>query len=172
METKCLVCADEGLYFCRICSLYYCCEHLCSHLSVAWESNTWSTRENFNANNTRSGSIREQEADQHTRTTIQNNAKSLPACSEAELQESLDYYRFQIRRIRAELERRSLLVPGLYVGGSGYTANFNTTHRRKPRNRRLDNKGYNATVQLLCNLVRKGSFTVEQVEILLKERSK
>ena len=114
IDRFCNVCKEDASYFCRMCSLHFCSEHLCLHLNVAWEANSWTHRntENYDEDN----GVREDGNDRFeqcldesiSRTDIQNNAKPLPAYTEAELQSQYKFYLSQARRIRTELERRAI----------------------------------------------------------------
>lgn len=173
MINICSICQDDsGFYFCRICSQHYCAEHLCLHLNTAWEDSTWSSREQ------ESGELRyglsiggETSLETSKAKAIPSplNPRTLPSIPEKQLQNMLDFYATQARRIRAELERRSISISGLDTEyerirrGSGYTAK-----RSGIRNQAVRNRSISKIVELFSRNVREGKMSLEQVEILLR----
>jgi len=163
IERECSVCKEDASYFCRMCNLHYCVEHLCLHLNVAWENNTWTRRhENENCES------RDVDAygaglqtTTNSRDTIQDNAKSLPAYTEEELQTQINFYMSQARRIRAELARREVFAknPSHLPQGfnfSRFKSDSNTT-KRYPKSK------YNS-VRLLSDQLRSGTINLAYVQ--------
>ena len=183
MISLCSICQDDsGFYFCRLCSTRYCAEHLCLHLSVAWESNTWSSREQeresagvlkygINTGNPDSQETSEQDSSANPTISQTPNSRTLPSFTEEQLQNMLDFYVLQARRIRAELERRAICISGVASEydrlrqGSGYTRT-----RKAVRNRSVGDRKLSKVVELFARNVRAGKMTLEQIEILLRSK--
>src|ERR1700690_1791150 len=121
VERTCITCNEEELMFCRMCNTHQCTEHLCLHLNVAWEGNSWTKRHERDYENKRSEShyssenydeyeddVGEQPAESSAAPEIPSAPKPLCAYSEAQLREQYTFYTSQARRIRIELERRSV----------------------------------------------------------------
>jgi hypothetical protein len=163
--------------FCRMCNLHYCVEHLCLHLNVAWEGNSWTKRHERDYENQRSSTQNTSEdiygdeveydttANSLPEPQVQRTAKPLCAYSEAQLREQYNFYTSQARRIRIELERRSLPATDL-LGHKPRSQPFLPRHdnaaRRKPRNTRLGSSATSA-YELLLSRIGTGSISVEQV---------
>src|SRR5271154_6244896 len=112
IERICSVCPEEAPMFCRMCNLHYCPDHLCLHLNVAWETNTWTRRNNSDSGGVRTPVLSGHEFDDAGRDYIQDAPKSILSYTEAELQAQYNFYLSQARRIRVELERRCLPLAG------------------------------------------------------------
>jgi len=114
IDRFCNVCKEDASYFCRMCSLHFCSEHLCLHLNVAWEANSWTHRntedydEDQGVREDGNGRFEQCVDEPIPRTDLQNTPKPLPAYTEAELQSQYKFYLSQARRIRTELERRAI----------------------------------------------------------------
>src|SRR5271154_585916 len=116
IDRICSVCPEEAPMFCKMCSLHYCPDHLCLHLNVAWESNTWTRRNNSDSE----GCGRAEQSNEPDRNyeepTIPTAPRTILSYTEAELQAQYNFYLSQARRIRVELERRCLPLPGASDG--------------------------------------------------------
>lgn len=117
IDRNCTVCNEDAQFFCKMCSTHYCTEHLCLHLNVAWENNSWTKRnEREMDENTRFRNRTDEEQiwsgdedrSNERKPILPSNAKSVAAYTEAELQAQYNFYLSQARRIRNELERRAL----------------------------------------------------------------
>lgn len=170
IDRYCSVCNSEAPMFCRMCSTHYCPDHLCLHLNVAWETNTW-TRRNSSEQGYKAeledecsggGEVAESSV-LDERVEIPNTAKSLLSYSEAELQAQYHFYTSQARRIRIELERRSLPSTGAeackqrqYVPPK--RAQLASQHRRK-----VLPKSATYHVELLLSRLRLGQISAGQI---------
>lgn len=189
MISTCSICSDDsGFYFCRLCCSHYCAEHLCLHLNTAWEDSTWSSREQesgelrYGLNTGLEETIRgndildkyQEEASSKAKTSSipsPLNPRTLPSISEKQLQNMLDFYATQARRIRAELERRSISISGLDSEYERIRQGFSyTTKRSSVRNQNARNRNISKIVELFSRNVREGKMSIEQIEILLRSK--
>lgn len=181
VERSCNVCNEEASLFCRMCKQHCCWEHLCSHLAIAHEDNTYTQRlgDAYEDSAIRDGNT-EQESPTSFNSTF-NGENILPltkqtiqSYSETELHRAYDYHRAQTRRIRAELERRALfdsgVVPTIHLSGSYYEKELRRNSIRA-RSRSLG-KGASASFDLLLNQLRKGYVSLEYIKCKLEHFSK
>lgn len=181
----CSVCGDEGMYFCRMCSVAYCCEHLCLHLSVAWEENSWTKRnsqeeecsdereEISNGNVADYGNVLPERYPNQPVTSrhssLFSNEKALPSYSETQLKSALEFYRGQARRINRELERRALPLAGSFPIEQGQLL------ARKPVKHRVTKrcgvtkipKPIQNAFEVFANLMRTGRITPDELKAIL-----
>lgn len=186
METDryCNVCNDLASYFCRMCSTHYCAAHLCLHLSVAWESNSWTKRNEREIEDenktirTLSGSIErygqcDEECESlqkiyvNNRMDISHNAKSVATYSQAQLQAQLQFYMSQARRIRAELERRAVSlesVEEIERRQFNFRANRNITSSQKLYSPKSTiSRQFNKHTTVLSSSLRSGYISLEYI---------
>ncbi len=173
VERTCITCNEEALMFCRMCNTHQCTEHLCLHLNVAWEGNSWTKRHERDYEIQTSGadnSDAEEYGDEGEATIpepyqVQVAPKPLCAYSEAQLREQYNFYTSQARRIRIELERRSLPASspvGCKSSQRSFLPRHNNAPQRKPRNTNLG-KSATHSYELLLDRIRTGSLTPEQL---------
>jgi hypothetical protein len=170
VERECSVCREEAPMFCRMCSLHYCPDHLCLHLNVAWETNTWTRRndagnirnERISAGKTYGDEPRREVQDALSHP-IPNTPKSLPAYTEAELQAQYNFYLSQARRIRVELERRCLSAEGASQSKQKLPYAWEQEQRNKPKYRKTLPKSATYAVGLLLNQMRAGTLRPDQI---------
>src|SRR5271155_705656 len=112
IDRICSVCPEEAPMFCKMCSLHYCPDHLCLHLNVAWETNTWTRRNNSDSDSSRGLAESGLQTEYEVRDVLQAAPKSILSYTETELQAQYNFYLSQARRIRVELERRCLPLAG------------------------------------------------------------
>lgn len=191
-EPSCSICPDDGLYFCRICATRYCCEHLCSHLAVAWESNSWTQRsareikeqyeseavddigvrvstEETPSNGERLGN-RPAHAPQPFEVQISESL--LRTCSTHELRARYNYYLDAARAYRNELERREVFASGnpsdAFLGfnergrNSGVRAKSGLRGTVQVPSGRVP-KSASRAVEILSRAIRTGCLSVEDV---------
>jgi hypothetical protein len=175
VERTCITCNEEALMFCRMCNTHQCTEHLCLHLNVAWEGNSWTKRHERDYEDQRSSTQNTSEdiygdevecdttANSLPEHQVQPTAKPLCAYSEAQLREQYHFYTSQAKRIRIELERRSLPAEGLLPSGR---VKYNAPQARKlPGRQRSVSLGRGATCsyELLLSKIRAGDLSVEDI---------
>lgn len=183
METdrECVVCKEDASYFCRMCSLHFCSEHLCLHLNVAWETNTWTHRntENYDED------IQEEKQDVDNRRNgilgsdsglrnilpdgdyvLQNTPKPLPAYSESELQAQYKFYLSQARRIRTELERRAISLESPEEREQRQLLSRRTPYDkpRRIRDARVLPKSLSKHIEVLLSGIGNGSISLEYIK--------
>jgi hypothetical protein len=177
VERTCITCNEDAALFCRLCATNQCYDHMCLHLSVAHSDNTWTKRHERDYEDQRSSTQNTSEdiygdeveydttADSLPEPQVQPTAKPLCAYSEAQLREQYNFYTSQARRIRIELDRRSLPAEGI-TGCKSAQRSFlqrrNTTAHRKPRNTNLG-KSATYSYELLLGKIRAGDLTPEQL---------
>ena len=172
-------CFELANYHCKLCSAVFCSEHLCSHLSVAWESNTWTSR------NTPQFQSQGDEYDNKTVRTerdrkfenepaISSDAISLESYSIPELQEKYNLYLSLAREFRDELEKRevfgsslptSYLPPFYAPRESRKLQNIPIQSRTRPK---VLSKKLLSRIELLANSIRDGTISFAEVEAKLK----
>ena len=155
--------------FCKMCNLHYCPDHLCLHLNVAWESNTW-TKRNSDDNQgigqgISSNTLREQydEPNIDRGIEIQIAPRSILSYTETELQAQYNFYLSQARRIRVELERRCLPLAGAPEGKQKRPVSWERRECNKHKPRKTVPKSAAHAVELLLNQMRLGGIRVDQV---------
>jgi hypothetical protein len=179
IDRFCSVCNEDANYFCRMCSRHYCAEHLCLHLNVAWENNSW-TRRNDNENieirrgiyslqfsSEESDEVPCLEKNKDTKITIPTNAKSVATYSIPELEEQLRHYIVQARRIRAELERRSISIESL---ADSESRRLYSQSKRKPP-RRGYARGVSRSIEILCSALRTGTLSLDAILMQMRAPS-
>jgi hypothetical protein len=161
--------------FCRMCNTHQCTEHLCLHLNVAWEGNSWTKRHERDYENQRSptqntsSNIYGDEVEYDTTANslpepqVQPTAKPLCAYSEAQLREQYEFYTSQARRIRIELERRSLPASSPMEGGRKRQYVSPRMDVPKPKSRTSLGKGAAYSRDVLLSKIRSGDLTLEQL---------
>jgi hypothetical protein len=178
-EPPCSVCSDDGLYFCRICSTHFCAEHTCSHLSVAWESNSWTRR---NADETgilrRTSKVQTDAEDVSADNTIQTQGllsfdeQTLRAHSTQFLREQYNLYLDTARAIRNELERREVFAtgkPSVLAGLAFEHERGANILRRQKRSNPVQvrsgrvSKSASASIEILSRALRANCISVEQI---------
>lgn len=185
VERNCSVCQEEAPMFCRLCSTSYCPDHLCLHLNVAWETNTWTKRNSNDSEGTRESDIPKSNSRNdasldinsinstylETKTDLPNPPKSILTYTEAQLQEQYNFYLSQARRIRTELERRAISLSGTSASGRDFHASFERHEPiRKKSNHKLP-KSATYAYELLLGKLRSGHISVEQVAIGIAQMS-
>jgi hypothetical protein len=167
VDRKCSVCLEEAPMFCRMCNLHYCPDHLCLHLNVAWEENTWTRRNSSEQHDNDSSRIRESlhgtTYDEDTGFEVQATPKPLPAYTEAQLQAQYNFYLSQARRIRIELERRCLPLSGAEEGAQKRPVSWERLHSDKRKPRKTLPKSTTYAVELLLNRLRSGALSLEDI---------
>lgn len=167
IDRTCHVCNEDASYYCKMCLLHFCSEHLCLHLNVAWENNSW-TKRNQEAGDKYDhrdvGSIQAScvENEFQKSNLLSDNAKSLPSYSEEELQQQLNFYMYQARRIKHELARRALFDPSaLLLKPNSYG----------PRQKRLRvqgrTKSISNAVDILLSELRAGNLSAADISTKL-----
>ena len=169
--------------FCRMCNTHQCTEHLCLHLNVAWEQNSWTKRherelheyQTSESDISSEASSWDEETDTNsppestTAPPLPSTPKPLCAYSEAQLREQYHFYTTQARRIRIELERRTLPASGA-VGAS--TKQRTLLPRRDSATpvagKRSLGKGATASYELLLSRLRTGSITLDYIQSKLE----
>ncbi len=169
VERICSVCAEEAPMFCRLCNLHYCPDHLCLHLNVAWETNTWTKRNNNDSQGSRipekyaEAESSDCEFEHRERDAIPNTPKSLLSYTEAQLQAQYNFYLSQARRIRTELERRAVFIASVETSerrSNGSFAGIQHTHN-KPRRNLPRSATY--AYEFLLDKLRQGHISADQV---------
>lgn len=171
METDryCTVCNDLASYFCRLCSTHYCAAHLCLHLSVAWESNSWTKRnekeiDNENTRSRESESVQLENSENAT-AAISSNAKSVATYSQTQLQAQLQFYMSQARRIRAELERRAVFIESVPKQEIFQRSKCYKDGIQKQPIRRVRRSSIHTTraISILCDSLRSSNISLEYI---------
>ena len=154
----CIVCNDEGLYFCRVCSSSYCFEHLCLHLSVAQESNSWTNRNNS-------------EEPHEPEAPAVGNEKALTSYTEEQLKSALNFYTSQSRAVRRELERRSLPISGAFTLEDERFNSPRNSYKRKlnPGKPKLSKRAVEAQ-KVLIDALRANHISLEQMAVFLQQQ--
>jgi len=159
--------------FCRMCNLHYCPDHLCLHLNVAWETNTWTSRNNNDGERLRNSDdsakreyvdVQSSQWDEDSEPSIPNTPKSILTYTEPQLQAQYNFYLSQARRIRVELERRCLPLAGTPQSRPERTIPRNCTQYNKPKRRSTVPKSATYAVELLLNRIRAGTLSAEAIQ--------
>jgi hypothetical protein len=175
IDRVCNVCNEEASLFCRMCKQHCCWEHLCSHLAVAHEDNSYTQRlgDDFNENE-RSDEKRSLGIPRDNLETAQgtnllpHDNRTIQSYSQAELQERYDYHRSQTRRIKAELERRALFDSGAIPNEHLSSAYYKEKLQRVQQRRKILPKSASSAVSLLSDRLRSGQVSVEYIQRELK----
>lgn len=172
IDRYCCVCNEDASYFCRMCATHQCAQHLCLHLNVAWETNTW-TRRNSNDDT----GVREVcECDgicddgDFSRDILPSTPKPLPAYTETELQSQYKFYLTQARRIRTELERRAVSLESPEESASRELLS-QRSRKHSPRayvRERVLQRSISKHVEVLLSNLRSGNIKVEQISACIK----
>src|SRR5271155_4893769 len=165
IDRICSVCLEEAPMFCKMCSLHYCPDHLCLHLNVAWESNTWTRRNNSDSEGSRilyNDGV-DAQSYEDSEPTIQAAPKSILSYTETELQAQYNFYLSQARRIRIELERRCLPLASPAEGKQKRPVSWERRECNKHKPRKAVPKSATHAVELLLNQMRLGGIRAEQV---------
>ncbi len=176
IDRECCVCKEDASYFCRLCATHQCAEHLCLHLNVAWETNTWAHRnkENYDEDSgvREDGHGRfEQCLDEPVpRTDLQNTPKPLPAYTEAELQTQYKFYITQARRIRIELERRAVSLESPEENASRQLLSQRSwkLSARAHIRPRVFPRSLSKHVEVLLSAIREHRISIEQASACIK----
>src|SRR5271155_3620054 len=160
IDRICSVCPEEAPMFCKMCSLHYCPDHLCLHLNVAWESNTWTRRNNSDSSTSRIP-IKTDVLDEGVAISLA--PKSILSYTEAELQAQYNFYLSQARRIRVELERRCLPLASPAESKQKRPVSWERRECNKHKPRKAVPKSATHAVELLLNQMRLGGIRAEQV---------
>ena len=150
--------------FCRMCNLHYCPDHLYLHLNVAWETNTWTRRNNSDSEGVRTPVLSGHEFADVGGDYIQTAPKSILSYTEPELQAQYNFYLSQARRIRVELERRCLPLSGAPESGSKRTIPRSCAQYNKPKPRPTVPKSVTHAVELLLSGLRAGVLSTEAIK--------
>jgi hypothetical protein len=170
LERTCTQCGEDANLYCRLCKLNYCWEHPCHHLSAAHEDDSYTQRlgDEIHA----SLAIRDIENNQTPEPTIRPDTRTIQSYSLQELQTLYDKHRAEARRIRAELERRTLFASGVVPNAYAFDSyNRKKLQAKSPKPRRLPRSDA-AAVSLLSDKLRNGEVTVEYILDKLKRFSK
>src|SRR5277367_236330 len=162
IDRICSVCPEEAPMFCKMCSLHYCPDHLCLHLNVAWESNTWTRRNNSDSEGCGESNYRTED-DLDFEPPIQAAPKSILSYTETELQAQYNFYLSQARRIRVELERRCLPLEGAAQSKQKRPVSWERRECNKHKPRKAVPKSATHAVELLLNQMRLGGIRADQV---------
>ena len=175
VERSCNVCNEEASLFCRMCKQHCCWEHLCSHLAVAHEDNSYTQRlgDDLDYKNEKSRNLHgDEETELLSSSEVSNilpsDNRTIQSYSQAELQERYDYYRSQTRRIRAELERRALFDSGAIPNEHLSSAYYKEKLQRVQQRRKVLPKSASSAVSLLSDRLRSGQVSVEYIQHELK----
>jgi hypothetical protein len=176
-ERTCITCNEEALMFCRMCSTHQCTEHLCLHLNVAWEQNSWTKRHEREYENQRSKSNNAGEtiygdeveladvADEpETARVLSSTPKPLCAYSEAQLRGQYNFYTSQARRIRIELERRTIPTEGVLECGRKQSKTLQRRDVSQFRRKSPLGKSATSSYELLLSKLRSGSISLEYIQ--------
>jgi len=181
VDRYCSICQEEANLHCRMCCKHYCFDHMCHHLQVAHEDNSYTIRLQNERDLDEDKSIQTINSNEHVSfpfghnslpaSNIQADAKSPSTYTEAELQEQLEYHRSQARRIRNELERRALFASGVVPHDHlGCKTDWDSYSKRKYNNvstrsnRSRLPKSISSAIQILSNNLRYGAISVEQIK--------
>src|SRR5271163_2377981 len=165
IDRVCSVCPEEAPMFCRMCNLHYCPDHLCLHLNVAWENNTWTSRNNNDSEGSGTRSeVCHVQSDNSSRDTIPHAPKSILSYTEAELQSQYNFYLSQARRIRVELERRCLPLAGTPQSTQKRTIPRSCAQYNKPKHRPAVPKSATHAVELLLSRMRAGTLSATDIQ--------
>ena len=182
VERTCITCGDDAALFCRLCATNQCYNHMCLHLSVAHSNNTWTKRHERDYEDQRSEQsisstgYDESEDGEHvvppesTRAPpIPSTPKPLCAYSEAQLREQYHFYTTQARRIRVELERRTLHASGTMDGRATRSPILpRPEHSKRSRRNSQLGKGATASYELLLSRLRAGNITLDYIQSKLE----
>jgi len=177
IDRECSVCKELASYFCRMCSAHYCAEHLCLHLSVAWESNTWTNRNKGEwdestdvRENERSDSPTVYSQEKAVRDLLPHTPKLVGTYTETQLQASYQFYLSQARRVRTELERRAVLIEGALPRESKSVISFSRGNGSRSR-RKTFPASASKHIQVLQDNIRTGTISLEQVTARIRAAS-
>src|SRR5271163_1492177 len=171
IDRICSVCPEEAPMFCRMCNLHYCPDHLCLHLNVAWETNTWTRRNNSDSEAAEPDSegsgvfqqVHRERSYENSAATIQAATKSILSYTETELQAQYNFYLSQARRIRVELERRCLPLASPAESKQKRPVSWERRECNKHKPRKAVPKSATHAVELLLNQMRLGGIRADQV---------
>lgn len=171
VDRECSVCQEEAPMFCRMCNLHYCPDHLCLHLNVAWETNTWTKRNSNDSERIRNTDdthiqeyvdVQSEQRNEEGCDLLQNPPKSILSYTETQLQEQYNFYLSQARRIRTELERRAVSLAGA-PSGEEFKNSWQIPHIPKPKSKRGLGKSATSNFELLLDKLRAGHISYEQI---------
>lgn len=167
VERECIVCKEDALYYCRMCLSHFCVEHLCMHLSVAQEENSYTNREikdESKASRNASYAATISNPNSFSDDAVSDDLQSLESYSEEKLRELYYIYSNATRRIRFELESRALSTQS-----SEEKFIFQQVSKRnkvqKSMARRMPTPGISArrAVYILSNNLREGNISIEYI---------
>jgi hypothetical protein len=114
-------CLNEGLYFCRLCSKRFCEDHLCEHLSAAYDAGEIARKPTIIQRASNDGTLFGMEDDTTEKGFSEYTEDQLKALPEMRLRMRQSRLFAELKRIQRELERRMI-----------YDAEMQGIRRRSP----------------------------------------